>query len=300
MENKEQIINIGSGLLINAPAKINLSLLIAGKRPDGFHEIETIMAKINWYDEIFIEKADEPGINLVCKGQYWAPEGEENLVYRAALLLMNHCQIKEHVKITLTKNIPAGTGLGSASSDAAATLIGLNKFLKTGLDNSSLKNMASSLGSDVAFFLDGPLAFCTGKGEKIQKIDKIFNFSVLLFLPGISVSTKMVYENYRHNKALYEELKLKINANIQKNRIDLVTKVCANMLESSCFGLNMKLAELKKEIENLNIGHCCLSGSGSSLFCFYESGNESEVLKYQKIVKEKIGCNCLIASNNRW
>ncbi len=300
MENKEQIIYTGNGLLINAPAKINLYLLIAGKRPDGFHEIETIMAKINWYDEIFIEKASEPGINLVCKGQYWAPDGQDNLVYRAAQLLMNHCQIKEPVKITLTKNIPAGTGLGSASSDAAATLIGLNKYLKTGLDNSSLKKMASSLGSDVAFFLEGPLAFCTGKGEKIQKIDKIFNFSVLLFLPGISISTKMVYENYRHDKALYEKLKLQINANIQKNRIDLVTKVCANMLEISCFGLNMKLAELKKEIENLNIGHCCLSGSGSSLFCLYESGNESEVLKYQNIVKEKIGCNCLIASNNRW
>jgi 4-diphosphocytidyl-2-C-methyl-D-erythritol kinase len=300
MENKEQIIHIGNGLLINAPAKINLSLLIAGKRPDGFHEIETIMAKINWYDEIFIEKAGEPGINLVCKGQYWAPDGEENLVYRAAQLLMEHCQIKESLKITLTKNIPAGTGLGSASSDAAATLIGLNKYLKTGLDIISLTKMASSLGSDVAFFLDGPLAFCTGKGEKIQKIDKIFNFSVLLFLPGISVSTKMVYENYRHNKTLYEELKLQINANIQKKRIDLVTKVCANMLEASCFGLNIKLAELKKKIENLNIGHCCLSGSGSSLFCLYESGNESEVLKYQNIVKENIGCNCLIASNNRW
>jgi len=119
-------------------------------------------------------------------------------------------------------------------------------------------------------------------------------------LPGISISTKMVYENYRHDKALYEKLKLQINANMQKNRIDLVTKVCANMLEISCFGLNNRLAELKKEIENLNIGHCCLSGSGSSLFCLYESGNESEVLKYQNIVKEKIGCNCLIASNNRW
>lgn len=300
MENKEQIINFENGLLINAPAKINLSLLIAGKRPDGFHEIETIMAKINWYDEIFIERAIEPGIHLVCKGQYWAPEGKENLVYRAAQLLMEHCKINEPVKITLTKNIPAGTGLGSASSDAAATLFGLNKYLKTELDNDSLKNMAASLGSDVAFFLDGPLAFCTGKGEKIQKIDKNFDFSVLLILPDISVSTKMVYENYRHDMALYEKLKVKINENIKKNRIDLVTKVCANMLELSCFGLNRKLAELKEEIERLNIGHCCLSGSGSTLFCLFESGDESKIRKYQNIVKENIGCNCLIANNNRW
>ncbi len=300
MENKEQITHIENGLLINAPAKINLSLLIAGKRPDGFHEIETIMAKINWYDEIFIEKGQESGINLVCNGQYWAPEGEDNLVYRAAKILIDNCRLETPVKITLTKNIPAGTGLGSASSDAASTLIGLNKYLKTELDNNSLKQMASSLGSDVAFFLDGPLAFCTGRGEKIQKIDKIFNFSVILILPGISVSTKKVYENYRHDMTLYKELKFKINENIKKNRIDLVAKVCANMLETSCFGLNKELAELKEEIEKLNIGHCCLSGSGSSLFCLFERGNESELIKYQNIIKENLGCNCLIASNNRW
>ncbi|MBN2591276.1 MAG: 4-(cytidine 5'-diphospho)-2-C-methyl-D-erythritol kinase [Sedimentisphaerales bacterium] len=299
MENKEQITYIGNGLLINAPAKINLSLLIAGKRPDGFHEIETIMAKINWYDEILIERGPEPGINLICKGQYWAPQGEENLVYKAAQIFMDNCQLKEPLNITLTKNIPAGTGLGSASSDAAATLIGLNKYLKTEIDN-SLNSMASDLGSDVAFFLDGPLAYCTGKGEKIYKIEKIFDFTTLLILPDISVSTKKVYENYRHDMALYEKLKLQINENITKNRIDLVTKVCANMLELSCFSLNKQLADLKKEIEKLNIGNCCLSGSGSTLYCLFERGDESEVIKYQNMIKEKIGCNCLVASNNRW
>lgn len=300
MDNKEQITHVGNGLLIMAPAKINLSLLIAGKRPDGFHEIETIMAKINWYDEIFIEKAKEPGINLVCKGQFWVPQGEDNLVYRAAQMLMENCRSKEPVKLTLTKNIPAGTGLGSASSDAAATLIGLNTYLNANIDDNKLKRMASSLGSDVAFFLDGPLAFCTGKGEKIQKIEKIFSFLALLILPDISISTKKVYENYRHDFALYKRLKLEINENIRKNRIDLVAKVCANMLESTCFGLNKELAELKEEIEKVNIGHCCLSGSGSTIFCLFENGDESEVIKYQRIIKEKTGCNCKIAGNNRW
>ncbi|MBN1974686.1 MAG: 4-(cytidine 5'-diphospho)-2-C-methyl-D-erythritol kinase [Sedimentisphaerales bacterium] len=300
MNNKEQITTVGERLVIMAPAKINLSLLIAGKRPDGFHEIETIMAKINWYDEISIEKAKETGIELVCKGQYWAPEGRENLVFRAAEMLMEKCGLKEPVKITLTKNIPAGTGLGSASSDAAATLIGLNKYLKTGIDEKSMSKIAATLGSDVAFFLNGPLAFCSGKGEKINKINKIFDFLALLILPDVSISTKKVYENYRHDSTLYGELKRKINEHIIKNRIDLVIKVCANMLESSCFGLNKEFAGIKEEIEKLNIGRCCLSGSGSAFFCIYESGDESKILEYKHIIEEKMGCKCVIVSNNRW
>lgn len=283
-----------------APAKINLSLLIAGKRPDGFHEIETIMAKVNWYDEILIEKAKESGIELICKGQYWAPKGRDNLVFRAAEMMMQKYGIKEPVKITLTKNIPAGTGLGSASSDAAATLIGLNRFLKTELDNKELGNMAAALGSDAAFFLDGPLAFCTGKGEKIQKIDKNFNFVAILALPSISVSTKKVYENYKHDTDLYKRLKIQISEHLQKNRIDLVAKVCANMLQSSCFGLNKELAEMKEKIENLNIGPCCLSGSGSAFFCILERGNESRAREYQRLIEESIGCKTKIVSNNRW
>jgi 4-diphosphocytidyl-2-C-methyl-D-erythritol kinase len=300
MDNKEQITFLGNDLLIMAPAKINLSLLIAGKRPDGFHEIETIMAKINWYDEIFIQQSNSSGIELVCNGQYWAPLGRENLVFRAAEMLMEKCGRKENVKITLTKNIPAGTGLGSASSDAAATLIGLNKYMKVGLDNDSLGKMAAALGSDVAFFLGGPLAFCTGKGEKIQKIHKIFNFLALLILPDISVSTKKVYENYRHDNSLYESLKEKINYYIQKNRIDLVAKLCANMLELSCFGLNKELSEIKGRIDKLNIAPCCLSGSGSTLYCIFESGDESAVKEYQCIIEDKIGCKSIIVNNNRW
>ena len=283
-----------------APAKINLSLLIAGKRPDGFHEIETIMVKVNWYDEILIEKTQNPGIELVCQGQFWAPQGQDNLVFRAAEMLIQNCDINEPVKITLTKKIPAGTGLGSASSDAAATLIGLNSFFKTELDDKELGKMAAALGSDVAFFLDGPLAFCTGKGEKIQKIDKNFNFLAILVLPSISVSTKKVYENYKHDTALYKRLKIQISEQLQKNRIDLAVKVCANMLESSCFGLNKELAEMKEKIENLNIGSCCLSGSGSAFFCILKRGDESRAREYQRLIEEKIDCRSKIVSNNRW
>jgi len=300
MTYKEQFENIGGGLLVRAPAKINLSLLIVGKRPDGFHEIETIMAKINFYDEILIESGRKAGIELICKGPNWVPPGQDNLVYQSAKALMNACGAWADIRITLTKNIPAGSGLGSASSDAAATLMGLNKYLDINLPNRQLAKLASQLGSDVAFFIDGPLALCTGKGEKIKKLNKKFNFLALLILPNVSISTKKVYDNYRHDSALYEKLSAQINSYIQKNRIDLVVKMCANMLQLSCFGLVSDLAELKTKIESLGIGPVCLSGSGASMFYIIEDGDAEKARAYKAKLEEKIGCKSLIVSNNRW
>jgi len=300
MNDKEQFETVGHGLLVRAPAKVNLSLLVAGKRPDGFHELETIMAKVNWYDEIIIEPGQKQGIELICSGPHWAPEGEENLIYRSAVMLLENQGISADIKITLTKNIPAGSGLGSASSDAAATLMGLNKYMDFQLPNRQLAKLAPQLGSDVAFFLGGPLAFCTGKGEKIKKLGKNFNFLALLILPNISVSTKKVYDNYKHNQPLYDKLSTQINICIPKKRFDLVVKMCANMLETSCFGLVEGLAELKAKIESLRIGHCCLSGSGSVMFCIIGSGDEEIAGQYKHKLEEKIGCESIIASNNRW
>ena len=300
MADKEQITAVGDGLLLRAPAKINLSLLIAGRCPDGFHQIETIMAKVNFYDEILIEPALKAGIELVCKGPHWAPEGKENLVYKAAKLLMNCCGEWADIKITLTKNIPAGSGLGSASSDAAATLIGLNQYLDFGLPNRKLAKVAKQLGSDVPFFLDGPLAFCTGKGEKIKKLAKKFNFSALLILPDVSVSTKKVYANYRHNAAVYEQLSARVNSYVQEKKIDLVSQMCANMLQTSSFSLYRELAELKARIESLGIGPLCLSGSGSALFFIIDSKEKKRASKTRRKLEERIGCNSIIVSNNRW
>ena len=300
MNDKEQFETVGDGVLVRAPAKINLSLLVAGQRADGFHELETIMAKINWYDEILIEPSLKVGIELICQGPYWAPEREENLIYKAARLLSNACGLWPDIKITLTKNIPAGSGLGSASSDAAATLMGLNQYLELQLPNRQLAKLATQLGNDVAFFLGGPLAFCTGKGEKIKKLGKNFNFLVFLIFPDVSVSTKKVYANYKHNQGLYEKLSTQINSYIQKNRIDLVVKMCANMLEISCYSLVESLAELKAKIESLGIGPCCLSGSGSAMFCFIESGDEEIAGQYKHKLEEKVGCKSIIVSSNRW
>jgi len=300
MGSREQITTAGDGLLVLAPAKINLSLLIAGKRPDGFHEIETIMAKINWYDELLIQPGRRAGIELICQGPHWAPEGEDNLVYRAAKSLLESCGFMADIRISLKKNIPAGTGLGSASSDAAATLIGLSHYFKLESDKMKLFELAAELGSDVAFFLDGPLAFCTGKGEKVEKIDEIFNFTAFLILPDVSIPTKKVYANYQHNQQLYNKLKYRIKKYIRKNRIDLVVKMCTNMLAESCFDLEGSLVELRDAIESMGIGPCCLSGSGSAMFCIIECGDEEESREGMSELAGKIGCKSIIVRNNRW
>ncbi len=300
MSGKEQFETVKEGLLVRAPAKINLSLLVAGKRPDGFHDIETVMAKVNFYDEILIEPSDKKGIELLCRGPHFSPEGKDNLVYQACQMLLNSCGVWTDIKITLTKNIPAGSGLGSASSDAAATLIGIDKYLELGLGNRQLAKLAVQLGSDVAFFLDGPLAFCSGKGEKIKKITKKFDFLALLILSDISVSTKRVYANYRPNRSLYESLRNRINRHIEKNRIDLVSEMRANMLQTSCFSLYSELAELKARIESFGTGPWCLSGSGSVLFFIVVSRDEKRAGKIKHQLTENFGCECIIVSNNRW
>lgn len=297
---KEQITKIGDNLLALAPAKINLSLLIAGKRPDGFHEIDTIMAKINWCDEILIERGKRSGIELVCEGPHWAPTGIDNLVWRAAEMLLGNCRPRPGVRITLTKNIPAGTGLGSASSDAAATLIGLNHYFQLDLDKECLFDAAAELGSDVPFFLGGPLAVCKGKGEKIQRIEEKFNFAALLILPDVSISTQSVYALYKHDHARYEKLASRINTHIRENRIDLVARMCANMLEEGCFDLAAELAELKERCGSLNIGRFCLSGSGSAMFSVIERGDEKKAGEYKRKFEEKVGCKCIVVTNNRW
>lgn len=317
----EQFTKINGGLLVRAPGKINLSLLVKGKRPDGYHDIESIMAKIDWYDEILIENGKseilntksetnndnpETDIELICKGQYKVPEGEENLVYKAAeeILKIKNKKVKSNeernkrLKITLTKNMPAGSGLGSGSSDAAATLMGINKFFKLGLGQKELARLAAKLGSDVVFFLDGPMALCTGRGEKVKKLEEC-EFRVLLIVADVSISTKRVYENYRHDEAKYRRLSEEINIYIEKKRIDLVCGLCANMLQESCFEMHPELGVLKKKIESLGIRPVGLSGSGSSMFCIINNRNEEAVNNRDKLGQE-LGCKSYIVNNNSW
>ena len=260
------------------------------------------------------ECRSETGIELICKGPYKVPEGEDNLVYKAAKLILdcglqiadfnNAGKMPATLRITLTKNMPAGTGLGSGSSDAAGTLMGINRFLRMGLGREKLMELAAKLGSDVAFFLGGPLAMCTGRGEKVKKIDKC-EFGVLLIVPDVNVSTQRVYANYRHDSAKYRRLHKEISGYIKKKRIDFVCELCTNMLQESCFELNTKLRELKKRIERAGIRPVCLSGSGSSMYCVINKGNEEKIKAYRnnsaasKLARD-FSFRSIIVNNNSW
>jgi len=286
------------GLRVYAPAKINLTLLISGKRPDGFHGIETLMAKIDWCDELLFEPSQKEGIELVCRGDYWAPSGPDNLIWRAYDLLMQKAGRTVPVKVTLTKNIPAGTGLGSASSDAAAALLGLNRFAGLNQPKEILHDICAALGSDIAFFLYTPLAYCTGRGEKILPIEQKYDFSALLILPNLSVATKDVYKNYRHDESEYKAMSDKINPLIAKKNVDSAAKICANMLQSSCFELYRGLAELKERCEAFCGRRVCLSGSGSAMYIL--NPDPQQVPSVQSWLKSEFNCESRFVNSNRW
>ncbi|MBN1126404.1 MAG: 4-(cytidine 5'-diphospho)-2-C-methyl-D-erythritol kinase [Sedimentisphaerales bacterium] len=287
------------GLKVRAPAKINLSLLIAGKRPDGYHEIDTIMTKIDLFDELIFVPGGEGGLELICSGQYKVNSGPDNLITNAHHLICDTIGRILSVRIHLRKNIPVGAGLGGGSSDAAATLLGLNRLFEIGLDQKAVWKLASQLGSDVAFFLGGPLALCRGRGEKIKEIRSDFHFQAILILPDISVSTRMVYENYEHDKEEYKRLCGSINSLLTKKKIDSVAQMCTNMLETSCFALHGELAKLKSRIESLGFGPVCLSGSGSAMYCL-PIGTTEDIERCQSILHERIGCRSVIVNNIRW
>ncbi len=294
----EQYEHSNQGLRVYAPAKINLTLLISGKRPDGFHGIETLMAKIDWCDELLFEPGEKEGIELVCRGAYWAPDGPDNLIWRAYDLLTQKAGRTVPVKVTLTKNIPAGTGLGSASSDAAAALLGLNRFAGLGQPMDVLHDLCARLGSDIAFFLYGPLAYCTGRGEKITPVEQKYDFSALLILLDLSVATKDVYKNYRHDASEYNTLSDKINPLIAKKNVDSAAKICANMLQSSCFELYRGLAELKQRCEAFCGRRVCLSGSGSAMYIL--NPDPRQVASLQSWLKNEFNCESRFVNSNRW
>jgi 4-diphosphocytidyl-2-C-methyl-D-erythritol kinase len=296
---KPQFESANSALLARAPAKINLYLLVADKRPDGFHNIETLMAKVTFYDELIFETGKTEGIELVCNG-LWSPAGQDNLVYKASDLFYKTINKKPSIKITLTKNIPAGSGLGGASSDAAATFLALNRLHQEPVVINKLFSLAAELGSDVPFFLNGPQALCSGRGERISKMDNILPFLALVILPDLSVSTKTIYDNFRVDLPLFEALKEQIKPLLLKNRVDLVLKMCANMLAKTCFAVNNKLALLKTEIENICQLPVMLSGSGSALFIVLADKDYRKATILQREVESSLDCNSIIVFNNQW
>lgn len=178
---------------ILSAAKINLFLEVKGRRPDGYHEIETVLQPVSLYDEIELERAPA-GID-VAGDDPSIPWNEDNLCHRAARLLFERTGYEGGLRIRVRKGIPSGAGLGGGSSDAAATLVGANLLLGLGLEQGALLGLGSALGSDVPFFIFGRPAIGRGRGEFLEGVEGLPAGWILIVKPDVTISTKWAYEN---------------------------------------------------------------------------------------------------------
>ncbi|MBI3090918.1 MAG: 4-(cytidine 5'-diphospho)-2-C-methyl-D-erythritol kinase [Candidatus Tectomicrobia bacterium] len=178
-------------LRLRAPAKINVSLRILGKRPDGYHEIETIFLMVDLCDELEMERT-AGGLHLSCSDPL-LPTDERNLVSRAARLLAAEAGVRGGARLTLRKQVPVAAGLGGGSSDAAATLLGLNYLWRLGWPRRRLLDLAARLGADVPFFLSAACAIGTGTGATLEPLRLARTWPLLLITPGFQVSTTWAY-----------------------------------------------------------------------------------------------------------
>src|SRR5213076_1452328 len=185
-----------------APAKINLSLKILGRRSDAFHEIETVIAPISLYDEIKVEKrSGKTGIVFRCDVTA-VPQGDDNLVVRTAKAFVAKAKIDAAISIELHKKIPHGAGLGGGSSDAATTLLALNQFFETNLARDELARLGSTIGSDVPFFVFESAALCRGRGELVTPTKLPERLSLLLLKPDFTVPTAWAYSRWHDSREI--------------------------------------------------------------------------------------------------
>jgi 4-diphosphocytidyl-2-C-methyl-D-erythritol kinase len=181
---------------LTSPCKVNLLLNILGKRPDGFHEIETVMQPVNFCDELYFERGGN-SVELSCSEKS-LPTDSKNLVHRAATAFLTAAKISEGVKIHLEKKIPLAAGLGGGSGNAATTLLGLNKLFGSPLPPARLGELAATLGSDINFFLQDKPALATGRGEQVESLEHfpaLRGKAFFLVHPGFGISTPWAYQN---------------------------------------------------------------------------------------------------------
>ena len=240
-----------------APAKINLSFEIKGRRADGFHEIETLMTPISVADRLTIDTASDGVIEFSCDDPS-LPAGDDNLVVRAVKLFLKATKISAGIKIALEKKIPHGAGLGGGSSDAASTLLGLNELFEAGLRNEELLKLAAQLGSDVPFFLARSAAICRGRGEVVAPTSLSRGFSLLLLKPDFGVPTAWAYKKWKESQQL---------PGVDYSPQEFGGVRFVNDLERPVFEKFVALGHLKTWLRRQpEVGAALMSGSGSTVF----------------------------------
>lgn len=249
-----------------APAKINLYLHILGRRPDGFHELETLMAPISLGDTLDLDLIPS-GIEFTCSDPALS-DAKDNLATKAAQLFLTEFKLTTGVRIHLEKAVPVGAGLGGGSSDAAAVLLALRQLTGIKCDDAKLAELAARLGSDIPFFIYSQPAICKGRGEIIEPMTLKENLQGLLVHPGFGVSTPWAYKTYAQNPRQSEP---------GRTMADFTLR---NDLEPPAFGKYPWLPTVKSWFrEQAEVLDSLMSGSGSSVFALTESTQASNNLR---------------------
>jgi len=251
-----------------APAKINLSLKILGRRDDDFHEIETLIVPISLSDEMKIEK-NEGGIEFRCDDPF-VPLSDDNLVIQAAKSFFVATELEPAVSIELKKKIPLGAGLGGGSSDAASTLLALNHLFEANLTHDELAELGATAGSDVPFFVFESPAICRGRGEVVTPIQLPERLSIVLLKPAFVVPTQLAYSRWQDSREIPD---------VPYAAQQFADQTFINDLEHPVFEKFVFLARLKIWLlKQPEVGAALMSGSGSTVFAVIRPNADADLL----------------------
>ena len=270
---------------IKAYAKINLALDVIGKRDDGYHELNMIMQSIRLHDKIYIRKNNNREIKLKSNLPY-IPVNHKNIVYKAVDLFRKTYNIKQGVFVNIYKQIPVSAGLAGGSTDAAATIKGLNKLFNTGLSLEEMMELGGKLGADVPFCMMMGTVLSQGIGDILTPLDKMPDCYILLIKPPFSVSTKKVYENFKLDHTIsHPDISASIKA-IKNNDLPELSSHMANVLESVTIKKYPSINQIKKLMLDNGAFVALMSGSGPTVFGLFEDKGVAKKA-YDSIKKAK-------------
>ena len=273
-------------------AKINLFLYVTGKRKDGYHNLHSLMTQIDLCDDLYIDFSQKE-LSILCDHP-GVPEDESNLVYKAAVLFYQslkkiNSNIEKGFSIKIIKRIPPGRGLGGGSSNAASVLMALNTYYKTPFSKTELMILGAKLGADVPFFIFGHPAIAGGIGERLEKVDNLKFYHLVLCDPGVAASTAMVYKNIDYRLTLNQKYNIYAGLNEQLLGLEFdVRDQMHNDLEESARRLYPEIKKTKEEMAVLLQRKVYMTGSGSSLFALF-SARENAQKGFEKLLKTCAG-----------
>ena len=275
-------------LKLKAMAKINLGLDVLRKREDGYHDLRMIMQTVYLYDKIELKVTEEPGIRVLTNLSY-LPTNEDNLVYRAAKLLMDEFSIKKGVEIQLKKYIPVAAGLAGGSSDAAAVLVGINRIFRLNLSQEDLMKRGVKIGADVPYCIMRGTALAEGIGEKLTRLPNTPDCYVVLAKPGVHVSTQFVYGNLKANELKdHPDIDGQIDA-IKNGDFYGMAERMGNVLETVTVPAHPVIDEIKDIMKQEGAVNAMMSGSGPTVFGLFDDEEKAQsafrILEQKEFVK---------------